>query len=402
MYPNLMPVINELPIGLLPIILPDDELPLLIIKAPKEYILTAKINQMFKMYLLPMTVRGISSHGLITAFFDDEDEPLVLKLPLIKDDLVIDLLGLLRVGKFKIHFFDELSRERLLYIANVIIPEETQEKIDKLVLADFSLPFVNEIIERIDLEFGLRTSYDDEKAINIQLGESIYNDGIYIGDLRSSSHSYHGSSGHSHTLLEREEPGSYQEEDIIQCLLMVFKPDQIYWSPKRVYDKEEMCDILVITDKNVLIIQAKDSPNIERINRQKLSRKRKHISSAIRKASGQVKGAINYYNYSPDHLEFLIDSQLHSIDINSLNLKTLIIVKELFDDQFSDYSSMVFDICLSKKAPSILLEYSDFYLFCKSTSTEIEFFETYDSIQSKAIQNRQYSRVRFGLLSKKL
>ncbi len=398
LYPSLMPTIQQMPGGIWPLCLVDEECPIFIVKAPKEYILAAKINAGLKIYLVPVRIDNQETFGLVTAFFDDEDEPLSIKTPLFADDFSITLFESLRNGRLNVHFFDELSRERLVYRAHVTIPDETKQKIDEMTLLDFSLPSARAMLDGIETYFGLRTSLDDAGAINVSLDESTYDKDLFIQDLRPEKHSYHGSRGFSHTILEREEPGSYQEEDIIQCLLLVFSPEQIYLSPKRIYDKEEMCDILVITDSRLLIIQAKDSPNIERISRQKLSRKRSNVLGALNKAIEQVKGAVGYYRRNSGRLEFLIDGVQHTIDTKRLTIKTLIVVKELFNDQYKEYSKLLLEFSQDKAIPCIALDYPEFYQFCAHLQNENAFFDAYKTVIAHATKHGEYPRLRFGLV----
>lgn len=394
-HPNIVPMIREMPIGIWALA---GEHQALIIKVPKEYILAAKINENFKMYLVPVPIDNQEAICLITAFFDDEDEPLVIKTPLSLEDFAEDIIKLLSNELINVHFFDELSREQLIYRADVLITDETKNKIDEIVLLDFSLPKVRLMMDQIDMLFGSRTSKDDENAITISLHESVYGEGFFIHDLQPENHSFHGSRGFSHRLLEREEPGAYQEEDIIQCLQLLFQPEQIYLNPKRTYDNEEMCDVLIVTDTNILIIQAKDSPNIESISKQKLSRKKKNIFRALKKAVKQVKGAIGYYRRTPDALEFLINNELHTIDTKALEVKALIIVKELFNDQYGEYSSSLLDIYNNNNIHCIALDYPELYQFCLKLSSAQSFFEAYTFVMNSAVENGIYPRLRFGLV----
>lgn len=393
-----MPTIQQMPGGILPLCLEDEECPIFVVKVPKEYILAAKIKASFKIYLAPVLIDNQKTSGLVTAFFDDEDEPLIVKTPLFLDDFSITLFESLRNETLNVHFFDELSRERLIYRAQAAIPDETQHKFDEMNLLDFSFSRVREMMDGIEAFFGSRTALEDARAISVSLNESVYGEGVFIQDIRPEHHSYHGSRGFSHTTLEREESGSYQEEDIIQCLLLVFSPDQIYLSPKRIHDEEEMCDILVVTDTKLLIIQAKDSPNIERVSRQKLSRKRNNVLGALKKAVGQVKGAVGYYRRIADRLEFIIDGERCSIDTKRLEAKALIVVKELFNDQYSEYSPLLLDVYSGKAVPCIALDYPDFFQFCSHLQNEDAFFDAYNTVMDHAAKHGEYPRLRFGLI----
>ena len=182
LYPNIVPIIREMPGGILPL---NEDYLALIVKVPKEYILAAKLNGSLKIYLVPILIGNQETACLVTAFFDDEDEPLVVKTPLFLGDFAKDLFKLLSNDRINVHFFDELSREQLVYRANVIITEETKNKIDEMLLIDFSLPKARLMMDKIDFLFGSRTSKDDEHAINIVLNESVHGEGIFILDINS-------------------------------------------------------------------------------------------------------------------------------------------------------------------------------------------------------------------------
>jgi hypothetical protein len=66
----------------------------LLIKATKEAILAARLNQHIKIYLVPDEGTTSGCLGFITAFFDDHDDPIVLLSPLcIGDALLTDRIA---------------------------------------------------------------------------------------------------------------------------------------------------------------------------------------------------------------------------------------------------------------------------------------------------------------------
>lgn len=398
LHPSLLPIIKEMPGGILPLLLDGEEYPVLIIKSPKEYILAAKINSGFKIYIAPVIIDNQKTFGIVTAFFDDEDEPLVIKSPLFRDDFSEVLFSILKHDNVNVHLFDELSREQFVYNASIAVPDKVRQQLKNNNLLDFTLPRARLMIDEMERFFGLRTTEDDAMAITVQFNKSVYGDGLFLQDMRPEHHSYHGSRGFSHTVVERDEPGRYQEEDIVQCLLLVFRPEEIYLNPKRTYDNEEMCDILVITDKHLFIIQAKDSPNIERVSKQKLSRKRNNVLSALKKAIKQVRGAVSYSLRNSCELEFLIDDKRYTINTDGLVTKTLIVIKELFNDQFSEYSQLLLGFVREKKVACVALDYPEFYSYCKHLQDEDAFFDAYDRVMGHAVKEEEYPRLRFGLV----
>lgn len=105
-----------LPVGLLPTRVGGRRFPLLVLKCTKEMILTAKLRRGFRFYLAPVNLEGLQTHGLITAFFDDHDEPLTLRTPLFdQEPLGHAFFGILASDQFDAHFFDEQNRELLGY-----------------------------------------------------------------------------------------------------------------------------------------------------------------------------------------------------------------------------------------------------------------------------------------------
>jgi len=400
-HPSLLQTITAIPLGLLPLRFSGEATPCLVVKVPKEYILAAKINKSFKIYLVPVLIDNVNVCCAISAFFDDIDEPLVLRTPLFNRMFDVDFFEVLNSRSVKIHFFDELSRERLVYEATVTIPEETKRKIQEFKGLEFSIYTAKVVLDGALQWFGQRTTEDDACAIDISLDRSVYSEDLFIQDMRPEAHSYHGSRGHSHAILEIEAPGRYQEEAIVQCLLLVFSPEQIFLNPKRTYDREEICDILIVTDSRVLIIQAKDSPRIERIIRQKLERKRINVKNALNKAVDQVKGAIRYCRSKNNVLEFLINDEPYTFDTRKRDINSLIVVKELFNDQYHEYSPILLNMIREKEVPCIVLDYPEFYQYCVHLRGEQSFFNAYTTVMECAIKNNAYPRLRFGLAERK-
>jgi hypothetical protein len=132
--------------------------------------------------------------------------------------------------------------------------------------------------------FGLRKEADDEAAIAIDFGDALFPEDLLIQDARPGAHAFHGNRGFSHTTLVREEPGSYQEHDIVHLLERIFRPEQIYLNPLRTTDREEIADIIVITDVRVLLIQAKDSPDTAQVLSNTIDRKRATVMKSLKKA----------------------------------------------------------------------------------------------------------------------
>jgi hypothetical protein len=114
-FPSILSHLGQLAYGLSPVRVLADGRFILIIKASKEQILTARLNQQLKIYLVPDVRDENRSHGFITAFFDDHDEPMVVFTPLYSsDDMLTDLTTVLGQESFDLYFFDEHNREMMV------------------------------------------------------------------------------------------------------------------------------------------------------------------------------------------------------------------------------------------------------------------------------------------------
>ena len=144
------------------------------------------------------------------------------------------------------------------------------------------------------LWFSLRGPDDDAAAILVSFCEALVPDDLFVQDMRPQNHSYQGSTPFSSTTLVREEPGAFQERDIALLLQRIFAPDEIYLNPKRITDGEEIADLIVASPTHVIFVQAKDSPNTEKVLQNTLDRKRATALKSLRKAVGQMRGAFRY------------------------------------------------------------------------------------------------------------
>ena len=60
----------------------------------------------------------------MSAFFDVEDEPLVIYTPLFADDDTRKLINMLVLPTLDVHFFDEYGREWLGYTSSLTCPPQ--------------------------------------------------------------------------------------------------------------------------------------------------------------------------------------------------------------------------------------------------------------------------------------
>jgi len=396
-HPELTAKAIAFPAGLRALRVDGAQRAILLVKGTKEMLLTARVNRGFKLYVVPSTIDGSSTVGLITAFFDDGDEPLVLRTPMFSEFETRFLRSTLLLRELDVHLFDELGREFLGYRATVSMPLETRLRLELANLLPLSYSVARAMDDHMQHWFGLRTPTEDDNAISVEFVEPLFSEDIYLCDTRPANHTYHGSPEHSQTSLVRGEPGAYQERDIAALLCRVFRPDQIFLAPLRVTDKEEIADVMVITDSHLLLIQAKDSPNTEGTLRQTMSRKHAHASHKLRAALGQVKGAVKYVR-SQSALSFLINDGKHELEVDHLDIATLVILKELFNDSFVEYTEQILALVHDINVPCIVLDYGELSMYTAHLPNEESFFEAYYRVINTGIDGGQLPRLRFGMI----
>lgn len=241
--------------------------------------------------------------------------------------------------------------------------------------------------------FGLRTVADDAEAITVVFGENLVPEDLFIQDLRPMLHGFHGSSGFSHATLEREEPGEFQELDIIRLLHSFFSPSQIYHDPLRITDREEIADVVVLTETYVLVVQAKDSPNTERILRNTIARKRKTTLSSLVKALRQFEGATKYFR-TGDPVGMLLPNGQIEIDLSERLVVGLVVLKEMFNNEYQEYTQAILDVSNRLQAPCIALDYPELASYSAFLHGEEAFFEAYWRVFTHGADTGMFPRLR--------
>jgi hypothetical protein len=163
-------------------------------------------------------------------------------------------------------------------------------------------------------------------------------------------------------------------------------------NPKRTSDGEEVADLLVITDAELIVVQAKDSPNIERIMRNTIARKKKTTLGALTKAASQVRGALRYIR-STSPLELELEGTRVTLDVDGLEFRSLIVVKELFNDDFDQYSPLLLEVHKETEVPCVVLDYPELVSYVSGLSTD-GFFEALDRVFSYGLQTGMFPRLR--------
>ena len=396
LHPEVLPRIRDVPAGLIALSIPGNSRPILVVKVPKEVMLAAKIELGFKVYIVPVTLAAGQTAGLISAFFDDEDEPLILSTPMFEDPATHDLRRVLMSNELDVHFFDEHSREMMGYVAEVRAAAATRALLNGTKLLAYSNEELGSYRDQMTTWFGARTRADDLAALSLSFGEQLVPDDLFHIDARPQSNAYHGSRGVDHSLLVRKNPGPFQERDIALMLQRLFPPSTIYLGPLRISDRKEIADLMVITASHALFIQAKDSPNTEDVLRNSLTRKKATALKSLRKAEAQIGGAIRYANTSSP-MQMLVGSRTVEVSLNGLLQRALIVARELFNDEYKAYSALVLANVTRTGVPCIALDYGELNQYTSHVADEESFFRAYDVVYEHGRRTGMFPRLRFTL-----
>lgn len=372
---------------------------ILIIKCTKEMILTAKTRKGFKFYVLTVNINRFRTSAIVTAFFDDPDEPLVLRTPLYDEDHSNQIVELLSLERFQVHFVDENNRELLGYIAKNDKAKRLRSIRSELRLAAPGIymgqpDFAGAVDSEISKWFSNRTSSDDAEAISISFEEPLFPEDLYVSDSRPEVNAYHGRKVPMHTVLERTQAGHFSELDVVHVLLRVFTSDQIYHNPIRSDNKREFVDVLVITEQNVFLIQAKDSPNTEQILERTIDRKKATFVSHLKKAADQLIGSISHLQKN-EQIDLTIDEVEFKLSIKERKVFGMIVVKEIFNEKSEYYSSLLFDVFGQTGVPCFLLDYPELHDWTVNRTDEESFVETLSLVFSTALEEGEFPRIRF-------
>ncbi|WP_233631180.1 MULTISPECIES: hypothetical protein [unclassified Pseudomonas] len=388
MKPEAIRQIAELPRGLC--IVEGPHGPVLVIKTGKEYILAAKQRRELKLYLAPYKADETRGLTLLTACFDDPQSPLLIKTALRPAAPTTEALRRLP-DEFYVCFFDEHNRELFGCKAQA---ELGQLRKEISVLGPLGMHHGPQMYDQADRWFSLTTHEDDARATTVFLQEDLFpSDYLLITDLTQQG--FLGSKGYSNFRLERAEPGTFQELDIIYLLQRAYPPERIIHGPLKVSDGEELTDVVVMGDRVTLLLQAKDSPNTPAILNTKLERKRKKAISQLAGGLQQLRGPISTIRREGNPALRLVDGTPLDIDLSARPLVGVVVVKELFIDNYEEYSAMILQFMDEVGIRVLAFDYDEFEVMTRHCPSEDELLSAFYEISKCAEENRIYPRLRF-------
>ncbi|MBY4898708.1 hypothetical protein [Cupriavidus sp. AU9028] len=395
-HPEVCQTALQHPLGIHSIRIHGEGVPRLLLKLPVSYLLPIKLGHGFRIYVVPVDVADVASYGLMCAFDDDDDEPLVCWRMLDDHPDTHDLLHALTRREVFVHLFDEQNRELAGYRAITDVPLEAKARLDHLKFPRIDHAGYHAATEEAKAWFGRRNPTDDAGAMRVKFVSPLFPDDQLIEDDRDHLYRFHGAKGRGFTTLERVEAGLPQELDIILLLQRVFRPDQIFHAPLRHYDNEEIADVVVLTDDVCLVIQAKDSPNTSQTLQRSIERKRTTTRKQLRSAINQVVGALSYIKRTRP-LRMRVDGEEVVVDLGQRNILALVVVRELFLDDYDAYSALLFNALGRGEHPCLALEYEELHSYTTFCPSPAQFLSAYFQVFDSAMEHGEFPRLRFGL-----
>lgn len=376
-YPEILQMLVDFPGGLLPMRYAGSSRMILIVKSLREYAATAQLRKSLRFYLVPLRAGDIHTCGLISAFFDDPDEPLIIYTPLFDEELTYDIFEVLSSDSFDVLFFDEHNRELVGFHAENPDAPRFRSFANSIRLVPVALEVARQFHDDMMSWFSTRSPDDDNAAFGISLLETVLPNNLYP---------------------EAQTPGDFNERDIEMGLHRAFKGDQVYRNPMRANEGREFVDVLVATEKTVLLIQAKDSPITEATLNRDINRKMATTAAHVKKAATQLKGSINHLR-SGSSIEIITDGQRWDVSMSDREVIGLVIVKELFDPERSTRSQPVLSVSKETDIPCLLMDYREFQQLAFFRPTEESFVNTLRESFSAACEHGMFPRLRFGLVA---
>jgi hypothetical protein len=398
LYPETASDLEALPIGLLPFRNAQTGKLLMAIKATKEMILTARMNQGFKFYVVPLASTVGIVPALVTAFFDDRDEPLILMTPLFNDEMAREVRELLAYEELEIYFIDEHNREWASYRARLRDGGSCLVNGTELTLVAFSHEAMNLIYHGLEHWFSHRSPEDDARTITVSFIEGIGPDDLFIQDATDLNNDYVGSVGHSYSMLTRDNPGAFQERDLVASLKRVFPGNRIAINPMRKDTGNELADILVLAASRVLLVQAKDSPNTEQSLGRSLDRKRLIMRQQVEKGVRQAMGTVAYVR-GHDRIDLLVGRRDVQAMIGNSTLFSVVVIKEMFADEGALYVAACRNMA-SDGVQGIVLDYPSMDLFTHRLRHENEFMSGLEDFCSQILRSGIYLNPQTFLLNR--
>jgi len=391
-HPYLLPDLRQLRYGVMPVKWPDGTVAL-VLKVTKEAILAARLRGELKVYLFSDPDQSDRHLGIVTASFDDHEEPLTVVTALFDgDELLADVTAALSQAEFDAYFFDEHDRELMGVRVCNADASRFRGEVAAAGFAPFDLETYGALAERLAQRFAIRDAADDLAAFTLTLGERLYPDDLVLYDTRPEAYAFRDA--HQRPAISglvREDPGPPQERDIAVMLGRVFPAESIYLNPFRADTGKELSDVMVVTEKVMLFIETKDSPNTAASLGRTMDRKRLTIQNQIEKATKQLKRALVYARET-DGVVIAGRPEPTAVPLAGRQLLGLIVVREMFDHDQVANSEPVLAMIDELQLPIMLIDYPGLHVVSQNLRTPARFLNALHDLFDMALEHGQFPR----------
>lgn len=391
-FPEFRPHVEAIQAGLIPFPAFSGDIPSkLIVKASKETILTAVSHGEFFIYRVPFRVNGELSFSLISAFRDDAENPLTIFTPIMGEtDFIKNLRAVLLSDCMELHFFDEHTRERVAYVIDDIDKNHAEQILRPAAVYPGAEDMRSAHAAVVEW-FGRRSKEDDTNALRIPLNKKLYRDNFVIvdvGDAYTNRFYKPVASG-----LVRAEAGPTSEEDIAHCFSRTFKNGRVFVGPTRLDNGRELADIVVVDDDNIIIIQAKDSPNTEAMLARTIERKAKAARNLAESGFSQLRGAIRHVQEVGLSVKTAFCTE--SLPPNARTIYGIVVIKEKFPQDYKWYVEKSYEITKEKGVMTVLLSYRQLHEITHHVEKGDDFIRVITQMYFQARYYDQFPEINF-------
>jgi hypothetical protein len=354
-HPEIMQFLSTAGPGLWPIRLEGKELALTI-KSSVDLAFAAKHRGAFKFHFYDVQVGSEKAVGVITAFYDRSNAPLVIQT--VCSDAVMrnTMIELVQCETLNVYFFDAHDSEvfggewRLSKQNGIMgLFETCKSDLKKEVMLDFYVALkqrfsnpnddglvINAALIATTLPNNLSVIHVTEEAVRSARGEG---HGIYASSLDS---------------IDR--PGDSHEAEIARLMAKIYPPEKVVVGPE-IEKGKEFCDVLAIGKYEAIAIQAKSTVRDVRRFDEPEAKRDGRLDKHFRKAVAQAKGADRAFYKLRKEVKFR-DGTLGLTPLSKL-LVHVIVVHEKAPSLLEDWSREIVGFA-SETTPVVVLDTAEF------------------------------------------
>lgn len=89
------------------------------------------------------------------------------------------------------------------------------------------------------------------------------------------------------------------------------------------------------------------------------------------------------------------NGDLIPLNLGDKSVVGVIVVRELFNDSYAEYSELVLSAIMKYKIPIVFFDYPEFEMITRRRPSELSLLSLFEELFMDALKNRAYRRVRF-------